>query len=598
MIDQNSPVGMGAGSFEAALANGQRQLDSDPLAALKEAEALLNEKPDPRAFRLAASACRKLNLFTDAEAAELSAIRAAVTNPQLKDAAAADAEGRSEEALGIAQRFLKDHPDDLLASTLAAEASLRLWDLGAAEQLLRSVLDRAPNFLRAIVSLAECLAKQARVRAAIAVLEEVLNRKPDNLAALAATAVYRTEVGEIETALSLHEKLVALEDRHPGRWLNLAHDYRMVGRRDDAIRAFRQALRRDPANGPAWWGLTNYFRTELNDRDRAAIRDALIKPESHNAAALHLAAGLVADRDGDQEAAFREFDAGKRLQMEEYPYDPARVSAAIDGVLNTLTPELYHRRSKSGWADSSPIFVVGMHRSGTTLVERILGRHSLIEATGELQVIPRLAEWARYKAGSPAVHAKILESISDSELRLIGQRYIEASSDYRRTAKLHFVDKNNVNWMQIGLILLALPGAKILDIRRNALDCCWANFKMLFSEGFPATNDLRHVGRFYRDYVRLLDRMELLVPDRILPVRYEAVVDDIEGETHRVLAFLGLDYEPECIDFHLSADVVTTASSEQVRKPLNRQGIGSAEPYRRWLGPLIDELGPLAEIAD
>ena len=147
----------------------------------------------------------------------------------------------------------------------------------------------------------------------------------------------------------------------------------------------------------------------------------------------------------------------------------------------------------------------------------------------------------------------------------------------------------------MGLILLAIPGDLIIDVRRHALDCCWANFKMLFAREFPATNDLRHVGQFYRDYVRLFDAMKQAAPDRILSVRYEDVVDDIEGQTRRILDFLGLDFEPQCLDFHLSEGAVATASSEQVRQPLNRKGIGSAEPYRQWLGPLIEELGPLAD---
>ncbi len=181
------------------------------------------------------------------------------------------------------------------------------------------------------------------------------------------------------------------------------------------------------------------------------------------------------------------------------------------------------------------------------------------------------------------------------QISWVGERYIEASGDYRRTDKPHFIDKNNLNWMQIGLILLALPNARIIDMRRNALDCCWANFKMLFSRHFPATNDLRHVGRFYRDFVRLFEAMKQAAPNRILSVRYEDVVGDLEGETRRMLGFLGLEFEPQCLDFHLSTDPVATASSEQVRRPLNREGIGSAEPYRQWLGPLIEELGSLSD---
>lgn len=229
------------------------------------------------------------------------------------------------------------------------------------------------------------------------------------------------------------------------------------------------------------------------------------------------------------------------------------------------------------------------------MVERILGRHSAIEGAGEMRILPKLAELARREADNPEHYADLLKDLPDEQLAWVGRRYVEASRDYRRSAKRHFIDKNNLNWLQSGLTLLALPGARIIDVRRNALDCCWANFKMLFSTEFPATNDLRHVGRFYRDYVRLFDAMKQAAPGRILSVRYEGVVDDLEGQTRRMLDFLDLPFEPQCLDFHLSTGAVATASSEQVRQPLNRKGIGSAEPYRQWLGPLIEELGELAD---
>jgi tetratricopeptide (TPR) repeat protein len=595
MTDDFPTASLHETSFDEGLANGFLMLERDPTAALTQAEALIRQNPDPRAFRLAACACRKLGLLTDAEGAELSAIKASVGNAELRAAALADAEGRSDEALQIARSFLSAHPEDLLANTLAAEAMLKLWDLEGAEEILRAVLARAPSFLRATVGLAECLAKQARVREAIASLQAVLDRKPDNLIALTNIAHYRTEVGDLEAACKLHERLASIDGLRPARWINLAHDYRMLGRKQDAIAAFRQALRVDPQNGSAWWGLANYFPEAVNNDDRIAIGNALADPNVQNAAALHLAAGLLAERAGDREAAFLAIMAGKKLQVEEDPNDPARITAAIDGVLKILTPALYGARGKSGWPDPAPIFLVGMHRSGSTLVERILGRHPEIEATGELQVIPRLAEWSRFKAGNPDIHAETLRTMSDKQLAWVGQRYVEASLEHRRTSKPHFIDKNNVNWMQMGLILLTLPGARIIDVRRNALDCCWANFKMMFAQGFPVTNDLRHVARFYRDYVRLVEAMKQIAPDRIMSVRYEDVVGDIEGETRRMLNFLNLEYEPDCINFHLSDEPVATASSEQVRTPLNRKGIGSAEPYRQWLGPLIEELGPLAE---
>jgi cytochrome c-type biogenesis protein CcmH/NrfG len=578
------------------LANGQRLLEGDPAAALKQAEALVRLKQDARVFRLAAAACRKLGLKADAEGAELGAIQASLDEPEMKKASLAEAEGHSADALAIARQFLQANPDDLLAMTVIAEASINLWDLEEAEEGLRAVIRRAPTFLRASMLLATCLVKQVRTGDAIAVLDEVVARKPTNVAVLTFLGQSRATVGDIEEAASIYEKLLSLDPRRVEWWVLLGQHHRALGRRESAIGAFRQALSIEPFNASAWWTLTNYFTREVDDKDAATIEKALTEQVGYpQEGSLHLALGLLADRDDKYAEAFDHFAEGKKIRLAHQPYDPDRVSAGVDSVIKLFTADFFERRKAAGWHDPSPIFIVGLPRSGTTLVERILGRHHAVEGAGELQIIPRLAEVARRRADNPEDYAAMLDTLADSQLAWVGKRYVEASRDFRRTNKPMFIDKANLNWMQIGLILLALPDAKIIDVRRNALDCCWANFKMLFAEGYPAANDLRHVGRFYRDYVRLLDAMNAAAPGRILPVRYEDVVDDIEGQTRRMLSFLGLEFEQHCLDFHLSTGAVATASSEQVRQPLNRQGIGSAEPYRQWLGPLIEELGPLAK---
>lgn len=596
MTNRPRQVHVRAGSFEEALANGQRLLDRDPAAALRQAEALVKSRNDARVFRLAAAACRKLGMDADAEGAELGAIQAGLAEPAMKGAALAQAEGNSVEALKIATDFLEENPGDLLAMTLIAEASINMWHLDEAAEMLRAVHERAPTFLRGSMLLATCLIKQVKMRDALDVLEEVVARKPGNVPALTLLAQTRAAVGDVEGAASVYEQLLALDERKAEWWIHLGQHYRALGRRDDSVGAFRRALAIEPFDGSAWWSLANYYTKEIDDQDVAQINRALPKRSgTPQEGSLRLALGLIADRDGNYAEAFDHFAEGKRIRLAHQPYDPDRVSAGVDSVIGLFTANFYDRRKAAGWQDQSPIFIVGLPRSGTTLVERVLGRHRAIEGAGELQIIQRLAEFARRKADNPEDYSAMLDTLADNQLAWVGERYVEASRDFRRGDEPMFIDKANLNWMQVGLILLALPGARIIDVRRSALDCCWANFKMLFTEGYPAANDLRHVGRFYRDYVRLLDAMELAAPGRILPVRYESVVNDLEGQTRRILEFLGLEFQAECLDFHLATDAVATASSEQVRQPLNRKGIGSAEPYRQWLGPLIDELGDLAE---
>ena len=532
----------------------------------------------------------------DAHGAELGAIEASLSDPWVKRVAIANSEGQIHQARSIASAIVNGNPDDLLAKTLVAEASMELWDLDEAERLLKSVVERAPGFLRATMLLATCLGKQVRMRDAIALLDEVIVRKPQNVMALSHLGQLLSEVGQNERATVTYERLVSLDENQAKSWVQLAHYYRIVGRRQDSINSLRRALALEPLNGSAWWPLANFFGEQLNSGDEEALNKALNDRHGHpDEGALHLALGLLADRRADYPTAFDHFVAGKRVRLAEQPYDPHPISVAVDGVIKSFTPEFYRRRCPAGSSDCSAIFIIGMPRSGTTLVERILGRHSAIEGAGELRIVDKLAEWVRHQAENPDNYAAMLETMSDAQLRWVGERYVEASADFRKTGKPFFIDKNNLNWMQIGLILIALPNAKIIDVRRNALDCCWANFKMLFSGGFPATNDLRHVGIIYRDYVRLFDAVAMAAPGRILSVQYEDVVDDIETQTRRMLNFLDLDYEPGCIDFHLSEGAVATPSSEQVRQPLNRKGIGSAEPYRQWLGPLVEELGPLTD---
>jgi tetratricopeptide (TPR) repeat protein len=596
MTDQTSPIFVRAGSFEEALSNGQKLLERDPAAALKQAETLVRQRKDARVYRLAAAACRKLGMKADAEGAELGAIEASLAEPEMKRAALEEVEGNSAEALKIARQFLRIHPDDLLAMTVTAEAAINLWDLEQAEELLRAVRQRAPTFLRASMLLATCLIKQVRMGDALAVLDEVVMRKSTNVAALTFLAQSRATVGDIEEAVSIYERLLSLDQRRVEWWVQAGQHYRALGRREDAIGALRKALSLEPFDASAWWTLANYYTTEIEGRDVATINQALTeRTGTPQEGSLQLALGLVADREGKHSEAFDHFVEGKKIRLAHQPHDPDRVSAGVNSVIELFTPNFFRRRKAAGWQDPSPIFIVGLPRSGTTLVERVLGRHSVIEGAGELQIVPRLAELARRKADNPDDYAAMLETMSDEQLAWVGERYIVASRDFRRTDKPKFIDKANLNWMQIGLILLALPDAKVIDVRRNAVDCCWANFKMLFAEGYPAANDLRHVGQFYRDYVRLFDAVKAAAPNRILSVRYEDVVEDLEGQTRHMLDFLGLDFEPQCLDFHLAEGAVATASSEQVRRPLNREGIGSAEPYRQWLGPLIEELGPLAE---
>jgi tetratricopeptide (TPR) repeat protein len=578
------------GSFEEGLANGHKLLAHHPAVALQQAQTLLRAGPDPRALQLAAAALRRLERRDEAEHAELSAIKASFAIRELDDAAVAGRDGREADARAGLERFLAKQPDNLLALTMAAEIDMTNWHLDAAEQRLRKVLERAPSFLRAIMFLVDCLRLQARVGEAISLVEGVVARKPGNLVALRKLADLLAEANQQEKAAEIYARVLELDSSEQEARIVRAHMLRMLGRKKESEEAFRGALAVDPRNGAAWWGLANYFPSALSDEDVEAMERALADQADspQNGGPLHIALGVLAARRGDHAEAFRHISKGKELRAREHADDAAENAGNVDELIGNLTPQRFASLAGAGCQSDAPIFIIGMPRSGTTLLERILSRHSQIEAAGELPVIARIV------TSSGAGSADRVATMGGDEVTRLGELYLERSRDYRREEKPRFIDKMNPNWFRAGLIRMMLPNARIIDLRRDALDCCWSNFKMMFAQGNVAANDQRRIARFYRDYVRMVDAIDAAAPGGILKVRYEHLVDDAEGETRRILKFLGLDYEPACMDFHLSSDAVATPSSEQVRRPINRDSVGSAEPYREWLGPMIEELGELA----
>lgn len=578
--------------FNDALVEARRLVDSHPASALKRAQALIRSTPDPRALRIAAAAHRQLGQSVEAELAELAGIKVSFENPILQQATEALRQGRRPDAKAIVDAVLREEPDDLVALTISAEGDMaqRLYD--EADRRLALVLERAPGFLQASLLQASSLKARARVREAIAILDNILKRDPRNGAALNALAECYAEINANEEALDAYRRVVSIDHSQPTPWINCGQYLRVLGRSDESQEAFRKALALDPTQGTAWWALAHYFPDKITDADLEAMeRVPVDRPGTANEEGItRIALASLADRRGDYERAFQQLSEGKRLRLQAQPYDPAKVSREVDDTICQFAVESL--KSLSGSEDDSPIFVVGMPRSGSTLVERILGRHSQIEGAGELKVLPKLIDRFRYDNGRERSYVAYVASLPPEALARLGDTYVERSRDYRHTSKPKFVDKFNLNFLHAAVIRRMLPNARILDVRRNALDCCWSNFKMLFGDSHA--NDLRHIGQLYCDYVRLLDRIDAVDPGAILRVDYEELVSEPESQIRRMLDFIGVPFEAECVAFHLSDAPVATPSSEQVRRPINSRAIGSAEPYRQWLGPLIEELGELA----
>ncbi len=324
------------------------------------------------------------------------------------------------------------------------------------------------------------------------------------------------------------------------------------------------------------------------------MEEALTQPDlgAGGSSHLHFALGKALEDQQQPARAFPHYEEGNRLRREGIPYDAAETTEQVDRTIAFFTPEFFAARDGWGCPAPDPIFILGMPRSGSTLVEQILASHPLVEGTAELPDIPLLARKLFGRDGGP----EALAALSADDVRSLGEEYIERTKVQRREGKPFFIDKMPNNWVHVGLIRLILPNAKIIDARRHPLDCCVSNFRQHYARGQGFSYSLEDMGRYYADYVRLMAHFDRVQPGRVIRVIHEQLVDDPEAEIRRLLDALGLVFDPACLAFHETKRAVRTASSEQVRRPINREGIGQWRAYEAWLDPLKQALGPVLEV--
>lgn len=593
---EEKPPEVQAGTLEQALENGWQLLRSKPDMALAQAHAVLRrDGRNPEAYRLAAAAHRARGEGEHAMRAELSAIHHSRQVPDLAAAAKALDEGKPGEASRLAAGHLAAKPDDLAAITLSAESALALNLPERAEPLLRRVLERAPAFAPACTLLINALMHQDKLLESRLLVEKLLAARPGDEIALRLLANIQTGQGKHDGAASTYELLLKGSDRSPELWMLYGDTLRFIGRPVDSRVAYQRALALDCGFGQAWWALANLDPVAVSDRDIADMKSALAdRPDRRESATnLHFALGTAFDARQRHEEAFTHFEAGNRLRRAAQPYRPGELSERIERSIETLCAGDLPQLQITGSGQPAPIFIVGMPRSGSTLVERVLGRHPQIEALGELPLVPHIVDALALQNGESTLESRIA-ALAPGRLRELGRRYLDRAAERRHGGQSFIVDKLHMNWRHLPLILRMLPQARVIDVRRSALDCCWSNHKLL-SRGHPASADLRDIGRYFADYVRLMDHIDTVAPGRIHRLRYEALVDDIEGETRKMLDYVGVTFEHRTLQFHQSDQPVATASSEQVRRPLNRDGIGAWRPYAQWLVPLREALGSLAD---
>ena len=497
----------------------------------------------------------------------------------------------NENRLDVAERLLKPHlkedPFDAAAIRMLAELAARIGRWRDAENLLRRAVELAPAWTAARANLALVLGRMGRPAEAMALLDDVFAQEPEEVGHWNLKAATLGRLGDFEQAIGLYEDVLAKAPKQPRVWLSYGHMLKTVGRQAEGVAAYRKAIEIRPELGEAWWSLANLKTVKFDEDDIAAMQHALQSPKltDEDRFQLDFALGKAMHDAGRADDAFEHYSKANALRLKSQPYRPGEIRRTVDRSIELFTAESFGARS-GGCEAPDPVFIVGMPRAGSTLVEQILSSHSLVEGTSELPDVPVLA-------GRRGPYPKSVLDMSADERRELGEEYLKRTSVQRRTDRPFFIDKLPNNWLYVPFIQLVLPNAKIIDARRHPLGCCLSNFRQHFARGQAFTYDLDHLGRYYSDYVRLMAHVDAVLPGRVHRVIYERMVDDTEQEVRRLLEYCGLEFEPQLLEFYKTERPVRTASSEQVRRPIYRDATEEWRPYEPHLGPLKLALGPV-----
>ena len=506
------------------------------------------------------------------------------------------ADGEIQAAEHVVRQYLLQHGDHAEGMRLLAQIGVKMDVLDDAELLLESLLKLAPNHHVARYEYAVVLLKRHKHVRAREEIEKLLRIDPGNLAYRTTFATICTGFGDHHRALPLYQELAQRTPQDPELHLSIAHAQKTLGHTRQAIDSYRAAAAARPSFGEAYWSLANLKTYRFTDAEIAHMRAAEAREEIAPADRFHLcfAIGKALEDRGEYAESFGYYERGNALKLSECLYRPQPLERTAQLQQSLCTREFFAARRGFGSDSPAPIFIVGLPRSGSTLIEQILASHSQVEGTMELADIPRLVQdlQGRETQGSAPRYPGILETLTAEEFKRMGDQYLCDTRVYR-TGKPFFIDKMPNNFRHLGLIHLMLPNAKIIDAHRDPLACCFSNYKQLFASGQQFTYSVEHITRYYRMYAQLMAHWNSALPGRILRVEHEAIVEDLEASVRRILAFCGLPFEPNCVEFHKTQRSVHTASSEQVRRPIFRDGVDQWRHFDPWLGPMKAALGPL-----
>ena len=579
--------------FEYGLTLSALQRGAEAVAALEKVVAAMPDHPE--AWRLLADHAAAVGDTDKSEAAHLKHLRCASQNPDLQKAAAAMIGNELSVAERLLKAYLKAAPTDVTAVRMLAEVAVRVGRNDEAQALLEYCLELAPGFSGARYNLAILLHRTNQSNGALAEVEQLLAEDPKRPGYRNLAAVVCSRIGEYERSSEFYQSLLEEYPDNAKVWLSYAHVLKTEGKREQCEAAYRKAIERDAGFGEAFWSLANLktFRftpDDIKNMNSQVARDSL---ELSSRVQFHFALGKSAEDEGDHALSFEHYDSGNKLHRSDLNYQSQQNTARAERMKSRFTADFFRDRKGMGCTESGPIFIVGMPRAGSTLLEQILASHSMVEGTTELPDIITLAKELRSRAteDEAGVYDGVLARMSPAELEELGRQYLERTRIHRKTDKPFFIDKMPNNFLHIGLIQVSLPNARIIDARRHPLACCFSNFKQYFARGQSFSYSLEDVGHFYRDYVDLMDHYDAVLPDRIHRVIYERLVNDTEGEVRSVLDYCGLPFEEGCLRFFENKRPVRTASSEQVRQPIYQSGVEQWRHYDAFLAPLRDALG-------
>jgi len=506
-------------------------------------------------------------------------------------------EGKTLKAEQLCRRFLQDYPHHIEAMRLLADIGVRLGVLDDADFLLESAVAFEPDNIQLRIDYITVLNKRQKHQEALTQAEYLLKQDRENPQFQSLLAISHLQLGHIDKALTLFDQVLAKLPNDPATLTSKGHALKTYGHQKEAIACYKTAIGSKPDHGDAYYALANLktYQFDADELETMRHQEALPQTAHHDRIHLCFALGKAHEDAGDYEQSFQFYARGNALKKQASRYDADHMSQELEAQKTICTAALFEEKKDLGCQRPDPIFILGLPRAGSTLLEQILASHSQIDGTLELPHILATAQKlkGRDRSLEQARYPAILHDLNAEQLQKLGEDYLERTRIYRGKAP-YFTDKMPNNFRHIGLIHLILPNAKIIDARRNPMDCCWSGFKQLFAEGQEFTYNLSDIGRYYKDYVALMDHWNEVLPGKILRVNYEEVVADSNTQVKRILDYLGLPFEQACVEFHKTKRAVRTASSEQVRQSINTKGLDQWKAYQSWLNPLKDALGELA----